>query len=102
MKTISVVPDNPANPEIPAPPDATQVFGWAQHGPDLARRPFTGVVREAAGFAVRIEGIQRENGTCLRRVVLEAPSIETRLDGEAVRQLTSALAAAADEIDARQ
>jgi integrase/recombinase XerC len=27
-------------PDIPAPPDATEVFAWTQHGPDLARRPF--------------------------------------------------------------
>jgi hypothetical protein len=27
-------------PDIPAPPDATEVFARTQHGPDLARRPF--------------------------------------------------------------
>jgi integrase len=49
-------------PDIPAPPDATEVFAWTQHAPDLARRPFTGAVREVAGFTVRIEGFQRDNG----------------------------------------
>ena len=89
-------------PDVPAPPDATELFAWTQHGPDLARRPFTGAVREVAGFAVRIEGIQRENRTCLRRVTVEVASLETRLDPEAVRQLASALSAAADEIEARR
>jgi hypothetical protein len=90
------------DPDAPAPLDATEVFGWAQHGPDLARRPFTGAVREVAGFTVHIEGIQRQNGTCLRRVTVKAASVETRLDPEAVRQLASALIAAVDEIAARR
>jgi hypothetical protein len=89
-------------PDVPAPPDATEVSGWTQHGPGLARRPFTGTVREAYGFVVRIEGIQRENQTCLRRVVVDAASMSTRLNPEAVRQLASALTAAADEIEARR
>lgn len=89
-------------PDIPAPSDATEVFGWAHHGPDLARRPFTGAVREVAGFTVRIEGIQRENGACSRRVVVEAGSPETRLEPQAVRQLAGSLVAAADEIEARR
>lgn len=76
------------------------MFSWAQHGPDLVRRAFTGAVREAAGFVVRIEGIQRENGRCLRRVTVEAVSLSTRLDPEAVRQSASALTAAVDEIEA--
>lgn len=88
-------------PNVPAPPDATEVFGWSQHGPDLARRPFTGAVREVAGFTVRIEGIQRENGTCQRRVTVRAGSPLTRLEPEALRQLASVLIAAADEIGAR-
>jgi hypothetical protein len=88
-------------PDIPAPPDATEVFGWAQHGPDLAQRAFTGTVRETAGLRVRIEGVQFQNRACLRRVVVDAASLSTRLDPEAVRQLASALTAAADEIAAR-
>jgi hypothetical protein len=87
-------------PQITAPPDATEVFDSSQHGPGLARRPFAGTVREAYGFVVRIEGIQRENRACLRQVVVEAASPVTRLDPEAVRQLASALTAAADEIEA--
>ena len=88
--------------EIPAPPDATELFAWTQHGPDLARRPFTGTVREAVGFVVLIEGVQHETRTCLRRMTVEAASSQTRLDPEAVRQLASALAAAVDEIEARR
>jgi hypothetical protein len=61
------------------------VFGWAQRGPDLARRPFTGPIREVAGFVVLIEAVQRENRTCLRRVIVEADSLATRLEPEAVR-----------------
>lgn len=76
--------------------------GWAQHGPALARRPLTGTVREVAGFTVRIEGIQRENRACSRQVVVEAASLCTRLELEAVRQLASALTAAVDEIAARR
>jgi hypothetical protein len=89
-------------PDIAAPPDATEVFDWTQHGPGLARRPFTGTVREAYGFVVRIEGIQRENGKCLRRVVVDAQSLSTQLCPEAVRQLSSALTAAVDEVEARR
>jgi hypothetical protein len=89
-------------PDIPAPPDATEIFDWTQHGPDVARRPFTGTVREAYGFSVRIEGIQRENRECLRRVVVDAQSLSTQLCPEAVRQLASALTAAVDEIEARR
>jgi hypothetical protein len=44
--------------------------------------------------------VQRENRTCLRQVVVETASLSTRLEPEAVRQLASALAAAADEIEA--
>ncbi len=88
--------------EIPAPSDATELFAWTQHGPDLARRPFTGTVREVAGFMVRIEGIQRQNGRSLRRVTVEAASLETQLCPEAVRQFASALVAAVDEIEARR
>jgi hypothetical protein len=73
--------------DIPAPPDATELFDWLQHGPDLARRPFTGTVREVAGFVVRIEGIQRDNQRCTRQVVVDAESVETRMESEAVRQL---------------
>jgi hypothetical protein len=87
---------------IPTPPDATEVLDWAQHGPDLARRPFTGTVHEVAGFQVRIEGIQRQNGTCLRRVVVAADSLETQLCPQAVRQVASALVAAVEEIEARR
>jgi len=89
-------------PDIAAPPDATELLDWSQHGPGLARRPFTGSVREAAGFVVRIQGLQRENRTCLRRVTVEAASLSTRLDPEAVRQLAAALTAAVDEIEARR
>lgn len=89
-------------PDIPAPPDATELFAWTQHSPDVARRRFTGAVREAGGFAVRIEGVQRQNGRCLRRVTIQAPSPETTLDTEAVRQLAGALTAAVDEIEARR
>jgi hypothetical protein len=71
-------------------------------GCTLAKRQFTGTVREVAGFAVRIEGVQRENRTCERQVVVEADSLSTRLDPEAVRQLASALTAAAAEIAARR
>ena len=89
-------------PDIPAPPDATEVFDWTHHGPDLARRPFTGTVREACGFVVVIEGVQRENRTCSRQVTVEVDSVATRLELEAVRQVAAALTAAADEIADRQ
>lgn len=89
-------------PDIPAPPDATELLDWTQHGPGLALRPFTGTVRDVYGFVVRIEGIQRENRKCLRRVVVDAQSSSTQLCPEAVRQLASALTAAVDEIEARR
>ncbi|MDT5352420.1 MAG: hypothetical protein QOJ56_952 [Mycobacterium sp.] len=28
-------------PDIAAPPDATELLDWTQHGPGLARRPFS-------------------------------------------------------------
>ncbi len=88
------------SPRCPAPPDATEVFAWTQGGHGLAVRPFKGAVREVAGFTVRLEGIQRRNRTCLRRVTVDAASLTTRLEPEAVRQLAAALVAAVDDIEA--
>ncbi|WP_292990655.1 hypothetical protein [Mycobacterium sp.] len=87
-------------PELPTPPDADELYDWSQSGPELLKRPFTGTVREAAGFMVRVEGVHWENGTCSRRVVVVASSLQTQLELEAVRQLAAALSAAADEIEA--
>jgi hypothetical protein len=54
--------------DIPAPPDATEVFDWTQHGPDLARRPFTGAVLcEAAALDLIVQ---------LPRVVICLPDPE--------------------------
>jgi hypothetical protein len=92
----------PETPDIPSPPEATEVFGWTQHRQDLATRTFCGAVREAARFTVRIEGFQRENRTCQRWLVVDAPSLQTGLEPEAARQLAAALVAAADEIEARR
>jgi hypothetical protein len=90
----------PIIPDVPSPPDATKVFSWTQQGPDLATRVFCGAVREAAGFAVRVEGFQRENQTCQRWLSVDAGTFQTRLEPEAARQLAAALTAAASEIEA--
>jgi hypothetical protein len=87
-------------PDTPAPPDATELFSWTQRGPDLATRVFCGAVREAAGFAVRIEGFQRENRTCHCWLAIVGTTVQTRLEPEAARQLAAALTAAASEIEA--
>jgi hypothetical protein len=89
-------------PDIPAPPDAVEVFDWAWHGPAIAARVLSGSEREAASFTVRIEGEQRENRTCRRWMAVDAGSYRTRLEPEAARQLAAALTAAADEIEARR
>lgn len=86
-----------------APPDATEVHDWSQLGAGLATRVFAGTTREAAGFTVRVGGLQRSNSTCRRWVVVEATSsIGVPLEPEAVRQFAAALVAAADEIEARR
>jgi hypothetical protein len=41
--TSTTTDHSPTTRAIPAPPDATEVFAWTQHGPDLARRPFGGL-----------------------------------------------------------
>ena len=89
-------------PDIPAPPDAAELSAWMcpPTGCTLAKRQFTGTVREASGFAVRIAGVQRENRTCHRHVVVEAAALSARLEPEAVHQLAAMLTAAADEIEA--
>lgn len=88
-------------PDVPAPPDATEVSDWSS-GDDLALRSFAGTVREAVGFAVRVKGVQRRNGTSIRWVSVDVDSPGAPLAPEAVRQLASALTAAADEIEARR
>jgi hypothetical protein len=98
---MTTTTDNaPTTQDITAPPDATEVSDWRQHGPDLATRMFTGSARESAGFTVRIGGVQRQNKTCRRWVTVEAESaLGTPMEAEAVRQLASALSAAVDEIE---
>jgi hypothetical protein len=86
-------------PDIAAPPDALEVSAWRQHGQDLATRMFTGSVREAAGFVVRIAGVQRQNQTCRRWVTVESPTSSGPLEPEAVRQLAAVLNASSDEIE---
>jgi hypothetical protein len=89
--------------DIPAPPDATEVFDWRHASHDVAARVFDGTVRQAVGLTISIGGLQRHNGTCRRWVTVEAQSsIGAPLDPEAVRQLAAALVAAADEIEARR
>jgi hypothetical protein len=88
--------------DIASPPDAIEVSDWRQHGPDLATRRFTGSVRAAAGFTVRIGGVQRQNNTCRRWVTVEAEAaLGVPMEPEAVRQLAAALTAAVDEIEVR-
>jgi len=93
-------PDDTLN--VPAPSDATQVHGWLEAGDGLATRLFNGTVREAARFSIRVRGLQRDNGTCRRWVVVETESgLGAPLEPEAGRQLAAALSAAADEIEGR-
>jgi hypothetical protein len=91
-----------------APPvDATELHGWTHYsGSDLAARAFVGTVREASGFAIRVEGVQRANGTIRRHVSIDTSEVRPdRLTGhvvlevEAVRQLVAMLRDAADEIE---
>lgn len=100
-----------STPNTPTPPDATEVFGWVQRGNRLATRAFAGKVQQAAGFTVRVEGVQRENHTCTRWVTIgprnePAPawsgSPHDLMEPQAARQLAAALVAAADEIEAQE
>ena len=91
-----------SQPNVAAPPDATEVFGWTHQGHDLASRTFAGTVRDAAVHRPG-GGVQRQNGTCRRWVTVEAKSPCSGLvEPEVVRQLATALRAAADAIEARQ
>jgi hypothetical protein len=85
---------------VAAPPDATEVQEWLQHGQGLATRVFDGTVREAVGFKVGIGGVQRQNGSCQRWVTAEAGSLlGGPFERELVRQLAAVLTASADEIE---
>ncbi|BCP00687.1 hypothetical protein [Mycobacterium intracellulare] len=93
----------PASDYVTAPPDATDMRDWSHLDGGLATRVFAGNTREAAGFTVRVGGLQRSNSTCRRWVVVESTSsIGVPLEPEAVRQFAAALVAAADEIEARR
>lgn len=84
---------------IPEPADATELFEW-QRQAGLATREFVGTVRDAGGFTIRVEGIQRENGTCVRRISIERGATDPGLLGtEVARQFAAAVIAAAQEID---
>ncbi len=87
---------------VPPPPDATQTHGWLQQGIELQTRAFDGTVREAAGFTVRVRGLQRHNGTCRRWLTIETQSLGVPIEPESARQLAAALSAAAFEIEARR
>lgn len=82
------------------PVDATRVFDWGETDAGRRReREFVGTQRQAAGFTVSIEGVQRENGMCRRSVSVWRPSHDQRMPVQAARQLAAAIAAAADEIE---
>ncbi|MBV8786440.1 MAG: hypothetical protein JOZ00_07100 [Mycobacterium sp.] len=91
-------------PDIAAPPDAEQVHEWVPRGEGLAIRVFDGTVREAAGFTIQVGGVQHQNGTCRRWVAIEAAgrTVGAAMEPESLRQLSAALSAAADEIEARR
>lgn len=82
------------------PPDTTELYPWLRTGDGLAEREFVGTVREAAGFTVSIEGVQRANGSTRRWVVVERVRPAGRLEPELARQLAAAVSAAAAEIEA--
>lgn len=103
--TTTAPPDDPGRAfcGVAAPPDATDMHDWPPLGGGLETRVFAGNTREAAGFTVRVGGLQRSNSTCRRWVVVESTlSIGVPLETEAVRQFAAALVAAADEIEARR
>ncbi|BDB44565.1 hypothetical protein [Mycobacterium kiyosense] len=91
----------------PPPADATTVHGWTRRpSSDLPGRAFVGTVREAAGFAIAVQGAQRSNGTATRYVSIDVSGARpdaftgcVALDVEAVRQLAAMLRDAADEVD---
>ncbi|MCZ0732313.1 hypothetical protein [Mycolicibacterium iranicum] len=100
MTTQSAADAAPA--AILPPADAREVFEWHRHHDGLADREFVGSAREAAGFVVRVEGIQRQNGSCTRRISIE-PSENPRaylLEAAAADQLAAAITAATAEIAA--
>lgn len=88
-----------STPDIAAPQDATEVYGWAQ-----GVRTFDGTVRESGGVTVRIAGVQRANRTCERYATLHVrPGFdEAVFEPMALRQLAAVLVAAADEIEGRR
>ncbi|MBV8785296.1 MAG: hypothetical protein JOZ00_01245 [Mycobacterium sp.] len=99
---MTTIPDNIA--PVHAPPDAIEVHDWVPRGEGLAVRVFDGTVREAAGFTIQVGGVQHENGTCRRWVGIEAAgrTVGATMEPESIRQLSAALSAAADEIEARR
>lgn len=109
---MTTTPDNTATTtlssdtllNVSAPPDATEVYGWAAHRDGLAARVFEATVREASGYTVAIHGVQRENGACQRWAIITAgPGLDEQdFEPQALRQLAAALVATADEIEARR
>lgn len=96
-------PDDPGRAfcGVAAPPDATEVHDWSRLGGGLSTRVFAGNTREAAGFTLRVGGLQRSNRICRRWVTVETvSSIGAPLEPEAVRQFAAALVAAANEVEA--
>lgn len=88
-----------ATPALLPPRDATELYEWEHHN-GLATREFVGTVRDAAGFTIRVEGIQRDNGTAARRISIEPGEHRPGLlETEAARQLAAAVIAATNEID---
>jgi hypothetical protein len=87
---------------VPPPPDATQTHGWLQQGIELQTRAFDGTVREAAGFTVRVQGIQRQNGTCRRWLTVEAQARGSADGARSGPAAGCALSAAAYEIETRR
>lgn len=82
-----------------APIDARRLFDWDHDASGPPTREFVGTERQASGFTVSIDGVQSGTGAVHRRASVWRSGRDAQLESEALRQLASAINAAAAEID---
>ncbi|SPM29223.1 hypothetical protein [Mycobacterium terramassiliense] len=83
--------------QIPAPPDATRIYGWQANG-DRTWREFDGRTTRVGEAVIRVVGRQFGDGTCERWISLSATHDE-EFQAEQARELAAALEAVAEEAE---
>lgn len=86
---------------LPAPVDKVDLWHWEKSDSGYWSREFTGTARKAGAVNVSITGVQRTNGSILRRANLYVDEgADPLLSPDELRAVAAELVAAADEMDA--